>query len=320
MSRWYGAEEAERKRREEEEIFRLIRDGLDRIDDIIEMLPRMSQLRELTLTHCNIDNNYARRLAGAMRNCIFIIKFDIQYNYILELGFDALIDLLIILEYLRAWFPQPEKKGTKKYGNRMSLGNVMKLLGCPTTTDPNSWEIGRDPYAHVGPQRPLMNSRVLPLTSLCLSGMNLSDRGAIIIAYSSHSLQNLQVFYMYDSMVGDVGGDALANQITEFIHLENLYLQENYLTQICKDNFKRNNQLRERTGLSMMEIDLSNQHDVSTDSEAETTTRKITTLPDGTVLDFEKEGKKFTWHGANLIKSANEMREMFGKQKLEIRF
>lgn len=283
------------------------------IDPIVLELPKMSNLIVFTLNYCNVDDNSATRLADAMKNCINITHFDVQYNHILEKGFTALIPRVNVLK-IATCFLQPGQG----YGNRMSLSNVVKLLELPAPVNPNSF-VDRDHCERIGIQiYPKVG--VVSLRSCCLSEMNLSDAGAIIVANSFPNLVNLELLYLYDSRIGDEGGNTLARMMPISAHLKSLHLWSNYLSPECNENFDIMNQLRQASGLNSVEVDLRYQHRVNTDAEAQEIARRIPSMANGTVIDFSSEGKKFTSYGKGLIEGGNETRKRFGLQKLEIRF
>ena len=173
-------EEARRKRREEDKVLakqtELIMSNQSILLILIK-LPRMINLTVLVLKHCYIDDNIAIHLADAMKNCLLLTSFDVQDNNIGPDGFGALIDATNNMKISNCLLQPDPTDGNRQTGNRIGHDNVSKLLKLPPPIYPNiavnHMTIGARVYPKVG---------VLCLESLCLSEMNLGDKGAIIVA------------------------------------------------------------------------------------------------------------------------------------------
>lgn len=274
----------------------------------------MVKLQVLVLNNCKIDDELAILLAEAMKNCVFLTHFDVQNNFILEKGFEKLIKRITVV-MIQSSRVQPPAIPAK--GNRIGHKNLEKLLKLPSPINPVRYDeayhvkIGIRIYMKVG---------VLSLRDLCVSVMNLGDKGLIIIANSFVYLINLRTLYYYNSAAGKEGADAILEKLLDALALEYFDLSGNYIPPEYDEKFERMNKLREKAGLPRVTIDLSDQLIVNNDEEAEAIVRRIPSMADGTEIDFFIERKKFTTYGRGLIEAANELRKKFNRLPLKIIF
>jgi hypothetical protein len=290
--------------------------AVQNMQNILQDLPKMTNLRSLKLQNCEIDDDLAVRLADAIKNCKRITFFDVQYNRIRERGFAALIPHMNLLEIGLIYFQGKVKVSKTCVNNRMSVSNVRELLKLPPPADPNSSEfatirLGGQIFPKVG---------VLSLQTLCLSEMNLGDEGAKTVASSFSNTVSLNTLFFYENAVCAEGASAIARQLPNAPALKNIHLSGNFIPPEYAEKFEMMNALRETTGLSRVKVGLAGQRVPNNDEEANEIARKIPSMANGTEIDFYIEGKKFTPYGQGLIEAANESRKIFDLEKLKISF
>lgn len=230
---------------------RRVQSGTEHFVVIVLLLPRLSNLRELTLNYLNIDDDMAIGLANAMQNCVNITRFDVQYNRIQERGFAALTIRVRIMIIILYW-PQPGKG----YENRMSLNNLRELLRLPSPLPPYRLEF--DANKHVMIERQIyLKVGVLCVQSLCLSEMHMGDEGAVILANSFSIMVNLRVLYFYRNEVGAVGANAFTRMLPNARVLGSFDLKGNSIPPEYSEN--RMNQSRQAAGLEPVAVDLRDQ-------------------------------------------------------------
>jgi hypothetical protein len=329
---------SERRRREDEALAQetsIEIKSYQNIETLLLNLPKMVKLESLTIQHCEIDDSKAVRLAAAIKNCKVLHHLDLQYNCIGEIGFTAIIEVVISLE-IRVLYIQGR---VLSVGNQMSLGNLRRLL-CkislspekhPTLVSNPDWSvrIGKEIYWKVG---------IFSVRRMCLSEMNLGDAGATILANSFSFMVSLTTLFFYDNGVGAAGASAFIENLPKASALEYFNLSSNPIPQAYIDQFEMINAARQEYGLSRMDFKLSSppvekvrQVDYQQcmmedsrwlirDEEAKNIARDILTMENGEKIDFYLQGKRLTVKDRILIETANQMRIRSGLKPLEIIF
>ena len=218
------------------------------LDNLIQDLPKMTNLEALTLRHCRIDNGIC--IAYAIANLGKLKHIDLQYNCIGERGWNALIPVFRALEEAALFYVQGREDSV---GNQMSITNLKELVWPIPLSDRSELpkeRIGRDIYWKAG---------ILMIQVMNLSDMNLGDEGAIILANSFSIMERLTQLLFYNSGVGAVGARAFAMNLPNARVLEYLCLAMNYIPPECNEDFDMMNQSRQAKGLNLITVDVRNQ-------------------------------------------------------------
>lgn len=215
---------------------------------ILSVMPRMLNLRYLTLQKCKIDDKLAISLAKAMENCINITVLDLAYNNIGPLGFKPIVRVVRIFCYI-IYLGFNENY-------YITIEIFIELCELPPPLPPSSLEkntvtIRGQKYKKVG---------ILNVKLLCLSKMGLGDDFAVILADSLDLMPNLETLFFYENEVGERGAKALAQKLPKALKLTYFSLRNNNIPPECVELIERVNTAR--AGLPQVEFYVSDQRAV----------------------------------------------------------